>query len=83
MTKWFSLPITLTIFEKLELVDYRTTKTTIQKSFGELDSLKTYFSESEKINTILALYDVFKTKIRQYMGSSDTNARQRIVEIFI
>ena len=70
-------------FEKLELVDYRTTKTTIQKSFGELDSLKTYFSESEKINTILALYDVFKTKIRQYMGSSDTNARQRIAEKYL
>ena len=26
-------------FEKLELIDYQTTKTTLKKSFGELDNL--------------------------------------------
>ncbi len=70
-------------FEKLELIDYQTTKTTLKKSFGELDNLKAYFREGEKIEIIFGLYDVFKSKLRQYMGASISNARRKVADKYL
>ncbi len=69
-------------FEDLNLVDYKTTMTTIKKGFGELVKLRNYFSQDKRHQFINGLITVFNQKLDQYTSNQGSEIKQKFLEKF-
>ncbi len=70
-------------FEDLSLIDYKTTKSTISKAYGELTSLRSYFSQDERHKFINSLFTVFNEKVKEYTSYTRSDSQKKFINKFL